>query len=179
MSTLDIIIIIVIGVGTISGAVKGFIRDVFSLIAVVAGIIVALLFYERAAGYLVRIIPETTVARTVGFAVIFVAVAVIVSIIAHFLSKSLSPDVSPYDRFAGACFGFIKGLILVALILFILTVLVPGTVKGSRLAPPIMHGTDLVIDLFPKGVKEKIDRAKDALRLIGGAITTPEVQEKK
>ena len=179
MNTLDIIIIIIIGAGTIYGAVKGFVRDVFSLIAVIAGIILALLFYDRVAGYGARIIPDPTVARIVSFAAIYFAVAIIVSILTHFLSRSLSPDISTYDRLAGACFGVVKGLILAAAILFLVTSLGPSAVTGSRLARPIIRGTDLVIDLLPRASKEKIDRARDTLELIGGETTVPEAQEKK
>jgi membrane protein required for colicin V production len=174
MSALDIIIIILVGVGTISGAVKGFIRDVFSLIAVVTGIIVALLLYDVAAAYLVPFIPEKTVARIVGFGVIFILSAAVVSIAGHFFSKSLSPDVSPYDRLAGACFGFVKGLVFAAVILFFLTLLVPAAATGSNLAPPIVRGTGLVIDRLPGGAKEKIDRVRDALGRIRIEATTPD-----
>jgi membrane protein required for colicin V production len=178
MSALDIIIIIIVGVGTISGAVKGLVRDALSLIAVLAGIIVALVCYDQAAEYLAQFIPEPTVARIVGFGVIFIVSAAVVSIAAHFFSKSLSPDVSPYDRLAGACFGFIKGLVFAAVLLFFLTLLIPAAAKGSKLTPPIVRGTGIVIDHLPGGVREKVDRVRDALGRIRIEATAPEGQNR-
>ena len=49
MNYLDVTIIIILGASVIYSVIKGFIRDAFSLLAVILGIVAALLFYPAGA----------------------------------------------------------------------------------------------------------------------------------
>jgi membrane protein required for colicin V production len=174
MTTLDIIIIVVVGASSILSAVKGFIRDIFSVIALITGIILAFLFYVDGAPYVGAVISEPTICRIISFAVIFIVVSAVISIIGHFLSRAITgSELSPYDRAAGACFGFLKGLVLAAVILFFVSIFIPDAVTKSRLSGPILRGTDSAVKLLPQGVKKKIDKAGKSLRQIKAETTPP------
>ncbi len=174
MSTLDIIIIVVVGASSILSAMKGFIRDIFSVIALITGIIVAFFFYADGAPYVGAVINEPTISRIISFTVIFIAVSAVVSIIGHFLSRTIAgSELSPYDRAAGACFGLLKGLVLTAVILFFISIFMPDAVSKSRLSGPILRGTDIAVKLLPQGVKKNIDEARKGLQQIKAETTIP------
>ncbi len=126
MSIFDIILIVLISTTVIYGITKGFIRDIFSLIAVIVGVVVAFIGYPWAAGYLSEIIPAGPPANIVGFAVILLSVSIAVSVLGVVISKAISgADLSVYDRIAGAFFGLFEGIVVACFIVVIAATLSP------------------------------------------------------
>jgi membrane protein required for colicin V production len=174
MSILDIIVMVIIGASCIYGITKGFIRDIFSLIAVIAGVIAALVGYPWAAGYLSALVPAGPPANLVGFALILLSVSIAVSILGVVISKAIAgADLSVYDRVAGACFGLIEGLVVASLIAVIASVLAPSAVSSSRIAPQLLRGVDAVITLLPSDTRKQIDTSKTTLKKLQNETTTP------
>lgn len=176
MSILDIILIIVVGTTCIYGITKGFIRDIFSLIAVITGVVAAFIGYTWAAGYLSAIIPAGPPANIVGFALILLSVSIAVSVLGVVISKAMTgADLSVYDRIAGACFGLIEGIVVASVIVIITAVLIPSAVTSSRIAPPLLRGVNAVITLLPSDTQKQIDASKNALeKMRNEAIIPPE-----
>jgi membrane protein required for colicin V production len=165
MNYLDITIIIILGASAIYSIIKGFIRDAFSLLAVILGIVAALLFYPTGAKMLDGLITSPQIANIVSFAVIFLAVSIIVSIVGMLISKMIkTADLSFYDRVAGGVFGLIKGYILVAVLVIILTTLFPTSVESSRIAPYIVRSINVVTDILPENYQKKIEEQKRSLK---------------
>ncbi len=174
MSLLDIILMVLIGASCIYGITKGFIRDIFSLIAVIIGVIAALLGYSWAAGYISAIIPAGPPANIVGFALILLTVSIAVSALGIVISKAIAgADLSLYDRVAGACFGLIEGIIVASIIAVVTMVLAPSAVSTSRIAPYLLRGVDAVITLLPSDTQKQIDTSKDTLKKMQNETTTP------
>jgi membrane protein required for colicin V production len=174
MSLLDIILMILIGASCIYGITKGFIRDVFSLVAIIAGVIAALVGYSWAAGYLSAIVPAGSPANIAGFALILLSVSIAVSVLGVVISKAIAgADLSIYDRVAGAFFGLIEGIIVGAVIVVIAAVLVPSAVSSSRIAPRLLRGVDAVITLLPSDTRKQIDTSKETLKKMQNETTIP------
>ena len=70
MNIFDIIIIIVLIIGAGAGARKGFISQLFSLIGIVGGIVVAIA-YGEAVGKMLNLDPAYS--KVLGFAITFIA----------------------------------------------------------------------------------------------------------
>jgi membrane protein required for colicin V production len=176
MSFLDIILMILIGASCVYGLTKGFIRDVFSLFAIIIGVVIAFIGYPWAAGYLSAVIPAGAPANIVGFALIFLSVSIGVSLLGMAISKAIAgADLSVYDRVAGACFGLIEGIIVASVIVVIASVLVPPAVSSSRIAPFLLRGVDASLRLLPSDTQKQIDNSKDTLtKMRDEAITPPE-----
>ena len=181
MSLFDIILMVLIGASCIYGITKGFIRDIFSLVAIVCGVIAALVGYPWAAGYLSAIIPAGPPANIVGFALILLSVSIAVSVLGVVISKAIAgADLSVYDRIAGACFGLIEGIVIASVIVVITSVLAPSAISSSRIAPPLLRGVDAAITLLPSDTRKQIDTSKDTLKKMQNeAITPPEGGKEK
>jgi membrane protein required for colicin V production len=180
MSILDIILIILIGTTCIYGITKGFIRDIFSLIAIIVGVVAALIGYPWAAGYLSGIIPAGPLAGIVGFTLILLSVSIAVSVLGVVISKAISgADLSVYDRIAGACFGLIEGIVAASLIVVITSVLIPSAVTSSRIAPPLLRGVNTVITILPPDTQKQINESKKALEKMRNEAAVPPEEAKE
>jgi membrane protein required for colicin V production len=179
MGIFDTILIILIGMSCIYGIIKGFIRDIFSLIAVIIGVVVAFIGYPWAAGYLSAIVPAGPPANIIAFALILLSVSIAVSVLGIAISKAIAgADLSVYDRIAGACFGLIEGIIVACLIVVITAVLIPSAVTSSRIAPHLLKGVNAVITLLPTDTQKQIDSSRNALKKLRNESITPSEEKK-
>lgn len=168
LNFLDVAIIIILGTSTIYSTIKGFIKDIFSLTAVVLGIIAALLLYPIGTEFLKPHISQIQIANIISFSVIFLIVSVVTSLVGMLLSKMIKGvNLSFYDRIFGAVFGFLKGFILVAVIIIVLSTIMPSASKGSKIYPYITKAINLVTDILPSDYQEKIDEKKRQLEDLG------------
>ena len=168
LNFLDVAIIIIIGTSVIYSTIKGFVKDVFSLTAIILGIIAALLLYPLGSELLEPYISQTQVANIVSFSVIFLAVAVVTSLVGMLISKMIKGvNLSFYDRLFGAVFGFLKGFVLVAVIVIVLSVIMPTALKESKITPYITKAINLVTDILPKDYQDKFDEKKKELEDLG------------
>jgi membrane protein required for colicin V production len=104
---------------------KGFVSEVFSVAAVVLGLLASLFFYRNGGEFLraqlwhdMKVIPEV---------VVFIALFLIVFIVIKFLEKVLNDIIyriklGRVDRFLGIILGFVEGIVVVSLVLFILRI---------------------------------------------------------
>ncbi len=180
MSFLDIILVILIGTTCIYGITKGFIRDIFSLIAVIAGVVAAFIGYPWLASNLASIMPAGPLANIVGFSIILLVVSIAVSVLGVVISKAVAgTDLSAYDRIAGAFFGLLEGIVVASIIVVITAVLIPSAVNSSRIAPHLLRGVNAVIDILPNDTQNRIEASKDALKKMRDEAAQPpqEIQE--
>jgi membrane protein required for colicin V production len=111
---LDIVIIVILAIQTITGFVQGFIKALGSLIGLIVGIILAGRFYENLAGGPLGFISNSDVANVVAFVLILLVVWGIFSIVAAFLTKLVSVVFLGWlNRFAGAVFGLTMGALFI------------------------------------------------------------------
>jgi membrane protein required for colicin V production len=162
---LDISIIIILGASTIYSVIKGFIRDAFSLLAVILGIVAALLFYPMGAQMLGGLISQIQIANIVSFSLIFLTVSIVISVVGMLISKMIKgADLSFYDRVAGGAFGLTKGYILVAVLVIIVTTLFPSSITTSKIAPYIVKSVNVVTDILPKDYQREIEKQRKSLK---------------
>ena len=122
MGTVDIVIIVVIGILTITGFWKGIVKQIFGLVGVIAGYILAVKFYEPSSKFLMSIHPGT--ARVISFIAIFLACIVVAHLVGWGIGKFLAiSQLGLLNRIGGGLLGFLKGCILVAVMVMLLTAL--------------------------------------------------------
>ncbi len=120
MGTVDIIVIVVIGILTIIGFWKGIVKQVFGLLGVIAGYILAMKFYEPSSKFLTSIHPGT--ARVISFIAIFLACILVAHLVGWGIGKFLAISKLGFlNRIGGGFLGFLKGCILVAVMVMVLT----------------------------------------------------------
>lgn len=116
MSGADGIIVAVVGLSTAIGLVRGFAREVMSVIVWVTAFVAALLLGEPVAHLLDLGAGLGTAA---GFAIVFVAVLIAGAVVQRMLAKLVrSTGIGGTDRMLGSLFGALRGglVVLVALI---------------------------------------------------------------
>ncbi|MBI4284048.1 MAG: CvpA family protein [Chloroflexi bacterium] len=141
MNWLDMIIVVAILIPTIMGLRVGIIRTVLFGTGLVAGIILAIRYYDPLAGWL-TFISQPQVASIVAFIIILLVVILIAMLIAALLKWAASMLMLGWvNRLAGAALGFVVGAIVCGGILALWVSLagVSGPIAGSFLAPVLLE----------------------------------------
>lgn len=122
---IDFIFIALIGLFMIRCYLKGFVGEFFSIAAVVLGFLAALFFYKNGGEYLraqfmpeIKIIPEI-----LAFIALFLIIFLVIKLLEILLKEIINGiSLSGADRVLGIIFGFVQGVAVVSLILFVLNI---------------------------------------------------------
>jgi membrane protein required for colicin V production len=136
MTALDIIVLFLLGAGSIFGFMRGFVQEALSLIAWVL-----MIFAVRVLHGPVTEMLTGAVGTSAGAAVLaFLAITVVMFALGKWIAKSIGSKsrksvLGPIDRVLGFGFGALKGLIGATLI-FILLVMGYETIYGGDAERP-------------------------------------------
>jgi membrane protein required for colicin V production len=120
METVDIILIILLSLGAIKGYIKGFIVEVFSLVAFVLGLFIAVEFTTPIA---LRFFGDYQWFHIISIA-LFLAIFVIITIIINFIAKALKKAIDltffgTFDNVFGALLGVLKWALILSVVLWL------------------------------------------------------------
>ena len=127
MTTIDIIILVVIGVGVIQGLMKGFVKQLASIVGLIAGLLVARALFASVAEKLAPVLGTSTViAQILAFVLIWVPVPLGFVLVASFLTKALDAvRLGWLNRWLGSGLGALKYMILIGLAIHVLEYIDP------------------------------------------------------
>lgn len=115
----DIIVLAIILILTIIGWWKGLVKQLFGLAGVIAGYILALKYYQPGAKLLTGFHPAT--ARIISFVAIFLACVLVAHLIGWAVGRLASgPKLGFLNRIGGALLGFVKGCVVVCILVIVL-----------------------------------------------------------
>ena len=119
MTTIDIIILIVVGAGAIVGFIKGFIRQLASILGLIVGLLAAKALYASLAEKLCPAVTDSmTVAQVLAFIMIWIAVPLIFVLIASLLTKAMKAiSLNWLNRWLGSGLGALKFLLLTSVVI--------------------------------------------------------------
>lgn len=154
MNSLDVIIIAIILISIFIGLLRGITREIFSLLSIFCGIIVASRYYQKLSLFFISKINNEILANAISFIVIFLVVAIFISLIGIILCKIWRIlHLSLFDRVLGAFFGLIRGIILVALLAILIEKFPIGKIQKiadvSVFLPFVSPLKDILLSLFP------------------------------
>ncbi len=160
MNALDIIILIMIVLPAIFGLKKGFLKSVFSYVAIVAGIILSVKFNSGFVLILKPVIKDPKLAQLITFVLIVLSVYLLGIFLASKISK-LNFISETIDKVGGFLFGGLKGILFVSLSLLLLVSfsIIPKSQKnGSFLYPYVSQAApstyNVVKDIIPFNKKD-------------------------
>lgn len=134
MTGLDIIVLLLVGWNLVRGGMRGFVGEVLTLGAWVAGVVALKFLHTPVTDLFEAPVGTRSGAAILAFALVFGLVFAAGKLVAVRLGGAARRSVvGPVDRVLGAGFGALKGLIL-ATLLYLAANLVYDTVNG-RAAP--------------------------------------------
>ncbi|MBW4028235.1 MAG: CvpA family protein [Acidobacteria bacterium] len=155
---------------TVAAFVRGFFREVFSLVGIVAGILLASWNYRLAAAELIRLLGghiSTAVADVIGFLAIALIVMVGCGLVGKVLAKTAKTvGLGFLDRLLGAAFGFARGCLLGVAVMMAAAAFVPGEayLSDSPLSSCFLAGAHAVSFVVPANLEKQIRLGVVAIR---------------
>ncbi|MGH9482720.1 MAG: CvpA family protein [Terriglobales bacterium] len=145
MNLLDIILIAIIAISVVTAASKGFVYEIWMMAAAVAALVIALWQYPAVAAWLgwITIAPAEEIRNFVAFIVVLLAALLAAMVAGRLLRGAVrAVGLEKFDRLLGAGLGLVRGLLLAAVVVVMMTVW-PfnfGLLRGSALAPRFLWG---------------------------------------
>jgi membrane protein required for colicin V production len=126
----DWLVLLIVGVTSVLGLMRGFIAEVASLAAWVAGVVAVRLFYRPARALIEAAGAPELLAAIAGVLVPFLVALLAVKLAGHLLSTATKDSIiGPFDRLLGLGFGMLKGVLAAGLLFLLITLglkLLPG-----------------------------------------------------
>ncbi|GLC88354.1 CvpA family protein [Lysinibacillus piscis] len=169
---LDLIILILLFVGLVTGAKRGLIVQLMYVVSLIVALIVAYVYYESLAQKLLFWVPypgvvdggslgviidnldlDRTFYQVIAFAVIFFAVKIILQIITSvFDFIAYLPVLKTMNRWLGALFGIVEYFFILFIVLYVLALLPIDTIQNmmakSLLSSLILEHTPIITKMF-------------------------------
>jgi membrane protein required for colicin V production len=164
---LDSAILGILALSTVVAIWEGLIREVISLVALVAGILVAALEYTRVAPWFERWIHPLDFAQGTAFIALFLGVLIAGAVLGFLLRRiALIAGLGWFDRFLGGVFGLVRGFAIVSVLLLATVTfsLKPAAVENSVLAPYVLLGARVVGAALPKDLSARFQSGLDKFR---------------
>jgi membrane protein required for colicin V production len=167
---LDYVLLAIIVVTALVGIIKGFVRQVIGLVAVIAGLVLAVVYYRQTAHVFQAFVKNQLVSNFLGFLFIFVIVLVAGSILGHLITKAMIGPLAFVNRLFGALFGLLKAVLICGVLVFALVSfdVARPAVESSVLAPACLGITRAVVDLVPRDLRERFNESYKRIRESGG-----------
>jgi len=153
LNLFDYLLIAIVGLSMVISLWRGFVREMISMIGLIAAFLVATRTSGWAGDQLDGVISNDTVADVVGFGLIFILIVVIVAMIGAVIRRlMIAADLTATDRTLGLLFGLARGVLLIGLGMLIYTSMERPTasfVKKSVLSPYAMELGNMLGQAIP------------------------------
>ncbi len=174
MHILDLVIVAVVAWFTFSAFSRGLIREVVTTIAIFGGTIIAGQFYEELSNNLEFLTDDETLRNFGSFIAIFVGIIVLGQIAAMVLRRFAALLLGPFDHLGGALFGFLKGVLIVEVVLILVTAFpvadsLQQAIDASALAPVFLDGLPVMLEVLPGEFREAVDALSELARTAAGS----------
>ncbi len=174
MTLLDIVFLLLLIIFCARGFFHGILKEIAGIAGVVIGFWVANHYHAELTPYILPYMSSPGSAETASYIVTVVLVTVASWILIRGLSNLLKLALLSWaDHALGGAFGFIKGILLCAIVLLALTTFMPGAdfVQGSMTAPYIGRVTVFLAEFLPEDMQAMFDKGVKKLK----DIKMPEV----
>ncbi len=173
MNILDWILICAAAFCVLRGLLRGAVSQIFGIAGILAGFLVASYQYYGLSFYLANRFPSiSTVSRPLGFVLLFLLTWFCIAVVGFWVVRILrGVGLGFIDRLWGAMIGLGKAMLFAVVAISILTLFSFGggssLVAESKLAPPIMHASQMLFELAPANVQgELAGRQRDIRKMV-------------
>lgn len=118
----DLVVLVIMIISTLIAILRGFIREVFSLLGWIGAAIITFIFFEPTANYLGNYFESKIVVSGISVVGLFTISLIAISLVNMILSDfSRAIRLGAIDRSLGLAFGFVRGMIIVSVIHYCIT----------------------------------------------------------
>ena len=153
---LDWTFAVILAVSVIAAIMKGFVRELISLASLVIAVVVAAVEYPKAALWFEDLTKSHTIALGLGFLVLFLGILLLGGLLSLLARKAIERvGIQWFDRFLGAFFGLVRGVLVDCILLFVLMAfgIKAGAVQQSSLAPYVTTGANIISLAMPANLQ--------------------------
>lgn len=119
LNLVDVLVAIVVGVSAVFGLWRGLVREVLSVAAWVAAIVVARLYSPHLAPMFDSVTESETARYVMAFSVLCVITLILGAFANHFMARLINlAGLQTTDRLLGIVFGVARGVLIVAIIIY-------------------------------------------------------------
>lgn len=164
---LDYLFIFIILISIGFALMKGLLREITSIVALIAGFILAVLYYRVPAAWLSAYTKTEAVAGLGGFLIIFLGCILIGAVISLVINRFLkAASIKWVDRLLGGVFGLLRGwaicsIIVLSLIAFPIS---ENFMARSFMAPWLLAGARTAVYLVPQHMKDQFNEQYKKVR---------------
>jgi membrane protein required for colicin V production len=148
----------IVAISVVTATLKGFVRELVSLASLVIGLVVAAVGYPKAALWFEDLTKSHEIALGLGFLVLFLGTLLLGGLVSLLARKLIeSAGVQWFDRFLGAVFGLVRGVLVDCVLILVLLAfsIKPEAVQQSSLAPYITAGANIISLAMPGSLKSQ------------------------
>jgi len=170
MNWIDITVYIIFAVFIFIGLTRGFVKQVFSVAALVGGIIVGLIFYDVVAEIFIRdnLVNNQSIANVGAFLIVGFLSYLLIQFLGWVMTKIMGTlQLSWLNRLGGAVIGIIFGGVVAFLFISSVTFFVSEndpTLETSETRPYLNQAYSAVVDNLPQDFRKSLIRAKELIR---------------
>ncbi|HYB11221.1 MAG TPA: CvpA family protein [Alphaproteobacteria bacterium] len=166
----DIVVIIIILLSALFALIRGFVKEVLSVVGWVGAAFATLYLFSYVTPWFRNFIAIPWLADGAAGVTIFVIALVILSAISHAIAQRVhQSSFSALDKSLGLVFGLVRGIVIVCLGYLALGWAVsspddyPSWVKEAKTAPLVERGARMIEQLIPESERRR------ALQAVGDA----------
>ncbi|MDF2529733.1 MAG: Colicin production protein [Gammaproteobacteria bacterium] len=164
---IDLGIILLIGTSVIFGFVKGFFRSVVSVLTWIAAIAISMHYGPSISDKFSKVSSQQDTRLIMAYVVLFMAVILLGLVVKIIMEAIISfTGLSLVDRALGALFGVVRGIFVVTLVVFLLSlssIAAKDVWKQSKLVPYFMDIASWAEDIALHNEKPNTSEQKTAV----------------
>lgn len=160
MTFFDFIVLALIAASVVAGALRGIVKALLTLAALIIGLLIAARGYGVAGAMLsgLRIVESTEAANAGGFLLIMIIALTGGFLAGHFISGGLRRvSLQWFDRVLGGAFGLLRGLVVCSILYLTLTAFPVHiqAVTEARTAPVLAAGARVLAAFTSKEIRAR------------------------
>ena len=154
MVWIDYAILAVIGISALISLVRGFVKEAVSLIVWISAFFVASSFYLNLSTLLTNI-SDQLLRNAASIAILFITTLILGALVNYIIGQLVSKTgLSGTDRVLGVVFGALRGVLIIAAVLFFMDAFTPASSstwwQNSQLVPEFT----LIVEWFFEYLKQ-------------------------
>lgn len=150
---MDILLLILLGIGFVVGLVSGAVKQIISLTAFVIGFVIACLYYQQLGEILDSVLSIPTLSKVVAFFLLWVIVPIVVEMVSKLLTSLLDKTfvMGLLNRLLGGVLGLAKYALVLGAFIWLFSsanLIKEETMQESKLCRPLKAVPEYIYHLL-------------------------------